>query len=90
MHESKLLLPNISKIKEVHNINVEIIIYSLKQNYLYLSWPSNIQIISKEQLYVDIFSSHGQSSLGQEQPQGWEYHLSDIRTKYWIGKQTKT
>ena len=76
MHKSKLLLPNISKIKELHNIHVEIIIDYLKQNNLYLSCPSNMQIISQEQLNVDIFSSHGQSSLGQEQRQGSEHPLS--------------
>ena len=66
----KLLLVNISRIKELHNIHVEIIIHSLKQNNVYSSYPSNMQIISQKQLNVDIFSSHGQSSLGQEQPQG--------------------
>ena len=69
-YESKLLLANINKIKEFHNIHVEIIILSLKQNNLYLSYPSNMQIISQKQLNVDIFSGHGQSSLGQEQSQG--------------------
>ena len=48
---------NISKIKEFANIHVEIIIHSLKQNNLYLSYPSNMQIITQEQLNVDIFSS---------------------------------
>ena len=57
MHKSKLLPPNIGKIKELYNIHVEIIIYSLKQNNLYLSFPSNIQIISQEQLNADIFSN---------------------------------
>ena len=38
-------------------MQVEIIIHSLKQNNLYLSYPSNMQIISQEQLNVDIFSS---------------------------------
>ena len=63
MHKPKLLLANISKIKEFHNIHVEIIIRSLKQNNLHLSYPSNMQIISQEQLNVDIFSGHGQASL---------------------------
>ena len=57
MHKSKLLLLNISKIKELHNTHVEIIINSWKQNNLHLSSPSNMQIISQEQLNVDIFSS---------------------------------
>ena len=57
MHESKILLANISKIKEFHNIQVEIIIQSLKQNNLYLSYPSNMQIVSQEQLNADIFSN---------------------------------
>ena len=70
MQQSKLLLPNISKNKEFHNIHTEIIVYSLKQNHLYLSCPSNMQTISQEQLNVDIFSGHEQSSLGQEQPKG--------------------
>ena len=87
MHESKLLLPNISRIKELHNVHVEIITYSLKQNNLYLSYPSNIQIISQEQLYVDIFSSHGQSSLDQEEPQGWEYPLSVFAADIWTSEQ---
>ena len=87
MHEYKLLLPNIGKIKELHNINVEIIIYCLKQNNLYKSYPSNIQIISQEQLYVDIFSSHGQSSLDQEEPQGWEYPLSVFAADIWTSEQ---
>ena len=38
-------------------MQVEIIIHYLKPNNLYLSFPSNIQIISQEQLNVDIFSS---------------------------------
>ena len=38
-------------------MQVEIIIHYLKQNNLYLSFPSNMQIISQEQLNVDIFSS---------------------------------
>ena len=33
------------------------IIHSLKQNNLYTSYPSNMQIITQEQLNVDIFSS---------------------------------
>ena len=70
MHKSKSLLPNFSKIKELHNIHVEIIVYYLKQNNLFLSCLSNMQIISQEQLNVNIFSGHGQSFLGQEQPQG--------------------
>ena len=43
-----------------------------------------MQNISQEQLNVDIFSSHGQSTLDQEEPQGWEHPLSvfagNIRT----------
>ena len=42
---------------KLHNIQVEIIINSWKQNNLHLSSPSNMQIISQEQLNVDIFSS---------------------------------
>ena len=38
-------------------MQVEIIIHYLKPNNLYLSFPSNMQIISQEQLNVDIFSS---------------------------------
>ena len=57
MHEYKILRANISKIKELHHIQVEIIIHYLKPNNLYLSFPSNMQIISQEQLNVDIFSS---------------------------------
>ena len=58
MHKYKILRANISKIKELHHMQVEIIIHSLKQNNLYLSYPSNMQIITQEQLNVDIFSSH--------------------------------
>ena len=57
MHEYKILRANISKIKELHRMQVEIIIHYLKPNNLYLSFPSNMQIISQEQLNVDIFSS---------------------------------
>ena len=57
MHKYKILRANISKIKELHHMQVEIIIHSLKQNNLYLSYPSNMQIITQEQLNVDIFSS---------------------------------
>ena len=54
----QLAIPDkISKIKELHHMQVEIIIHSLKQNNLYLSYPSNMQIITQEQLNVDIFSS---------------------------------
>ena len=60
------------------------IIYSFKQNNLYLCYPSTIQIISQEQLNVDIFSSHGQSSPGQEQPEGWEHPLSVFAANIWI------
>ena len=63
--------------------------YSLKQNSLYLSYPSNIQIISPEQLYVDISSSHGQSSLDQEEPQGWEYPLSVFAADILFGHPNK-
>ena len=66
-----------------------VIIYSLKQNNLYFSYPSNIQIISQEQLYVDIFSTHGQTSPDQEEPQCLCFRYLDIRTKYWISKQTQ-
>ena len=38
-------------------MQVEIIIHYLKPNNLYLNFPSNMQIISQEQLNVDIFSS---------------------------------
>ena len=48
----------------------------MKQNNLYLRYSFSIQIISQEQLNVDIFSSHGQSSLGQEQPQEGEHLIS--------------
>ena len=61
----QIITSNISKIQELHNIHVEIVINSWRQNNLHLSSPSNMQ----EQLNVDIFSSHGQSSLGQEQHQ---------------------
>ena len=67
--------PN-NKIKEFHNIHVEIIIHSLKQNNLYLSYPSNMQIIPQKQLNVDIFS-------GQEQFQGWEHPLSVFAANIW-------
>ena len=55
MHKIKILRTNISKIKELHHMQVEIIIHSLKQNNLNISHPSNMQIISQEQLNVDIF-----------------------------------
>ena len=51
-------------------MQVEIIIHSLKQNNLYLSYSSNMQTISQKQLNINIFTGHGKSSLGQEQPQG--------------------
>ena len=38
-------------------MQVEIIIHYLKPNNLYLSFPSNMQIISQDQLNVDIVSS---------------------------------
>ena len=66
MHEYKILRANISKIRELHHMQVEIIIHSLKQNNLYLSYPSNMQIITQEQLNVDIFAS--QESWSGEAP----------------------
>ena len=84
MHESKLLLANISDIKDFHNIHVDIIIHFLKQNNLYLS--SSIKIISQKQLNVDIFSGHGQSSLGQEQSQGWQHPLSVFAANIWTSE----
>ena len=45
-----------------------------------------MQIISQKQLNVDIFSSHGQSSLGQEQPQGWEHPLSVFAANIWTSE----
>ena len=54
---------------------------------LYLCYPSNIQIISQEQLNVGIFSSHGQSSHGQERPQGWEHPLNVFAANIWTSEQ---
>ena len=42
-----------------------------------------MQNISQEQLNVDIFSGHEQSSLGQEQPKGWEHPLSVSAANIW-------
>ena len=58
-----------------------------EQNNQYLSNPSNIQIISQEQLNVDIFSSHRNSSIGKEQPQGWEHSLSVFAADVWKSEQ---
>ena len=46
-----------------------------------------MQIIPQEQLYVDIFSSHEQSSLDQEEPQGWEFLLSVFAADIWTSEQ---